>query len=178
MAYYGAAVEYALHTLLNLSHAPAEISPSARDLAEFQRLPVPFMRKLLTQLDKAGLIAGAEGVHGGWRLARGPEAITLLAAAEAVQPGAPLFECRDIRARCALWDDADAPASATTGTCEIHAAMLAAETAMRRELASRTLADIAIQVHAKTKGRAGRSASEWLQQRYADRRTRDGRTTG
>lgn len=174
MAYYGAAVEYALHTLLNLSHAPADLSPSARDLAEFQRLPVPFVRKLLTQLEKAGLVAGVEGVRGGWRLARGPEVITLLAAAEAVQPGAPLFECRDVRARCALWEDGEAPSVATTGVCEIHAAMLSAEAAMQRELASRTLADIAIQVHAKTKGRAGQSASDWLRQRYTDRRTRDG----
>lgn len=170
MPYYGAAVEYALHTLLNLSHAPAEISPSARDLAEFQRLPLAFIRKLLTQLEKAGLVAGAEGVRGGWRLARPAERITLLAAAEAVQPDAPLFECRDVRARCALWADGAAPPTATRGVCEIHAAMLAAEAAMRHELAARTLADIALEVDAKTRGRAAGAAGGWLQARYADRR--------
>lgn len=169
MAYYGAAVEYALHTLLNLTQAPAGICPSARDLAEFQRLPVPFVRKLLTQLEKAGLVTAAEGVRGGWRLARPATAITLLAAAEAVQPDAPLFECREIRGRCALWPDGRAPASATAGVCTIHAAMLAAEAAMRRELAQRTLADIAAQVAAKTGGR-GDALQHWFQDRYDSRR--------
>ena len=94
MAFYGAGVEYALHTLLNLSLAPAGTAPSARDLAEFQRLPLAFMRKLLTQLDKAGLVRGSEGIRGGWQLARETNTITLLEAAEAVQGRDPLFECR------------------------------------------------------------------------------------
>ena len=170
MAYYGAAVEYALHTLLNLSHAPAGANPSARDLAEFQRLPVPFMRKLLTQMEKAGLVAGAEGIRGGWRLARDAAAITLLEAAEAVQPGAPLFECREIRGRCALWPDGRAPAAATSGVCTIHAAMLAAEAAMRRELAARSIADIATLVAAKTGNRGAQTIPDWFRQRYAGRR--------
>ena len=59
MAFYGAGVEYALHTLLNLTLAPAGTAPSARDLADFQCLPLAFMRKLLTQLEKAGLVAGS-----------------------------------------------------------------------------------------------------------------------
>jgi Rrf2 family protein len=169
MAYYGAAVEYALHTLLNLSHVPAGVSASARDLAEFQRLPLAYVRKLLTQLEKAGLVAGAEGVRGGWRLALPAARITLLAAAEAVQPEAPLFECREIRGRCALWPDGAAPRAATTGVCTIHAAMLAAEAAMRRELAGRTLADIAAQVAAKTGGRTN-ALQGWFQDRYDSRR--------
>lgn len=169
MAYYGAAVEYALHTLLNLSQVPAGVSASARDLAEFQRLPVPFVRKLLTQLAAAGLVEGAEGVRGGWRLARPADRITLLQAADAVQPDAPLFECREVRGRCALWADGAAPRAATAGVCSIHAAMLAAEQAMRRELAARTLADIATQVAAKSSGR-GEAMRHWFHDRYESRR--------
>src|SRR3546814_15803118 len=97
MPLYGAGVEYAIHTLLNLALAPAGTAPSARDLADFQRLPVPYVQKLLTQLEKAGLVAGAEGVRGGWRLARGPEAITVLEIADATKGGERLFKCREIR---------------------------------------------------------------------------------
>ncbi len=175
MTYYGAAVEYGLHTLLNLSHVPEDVSASARDLAEFQRLPVPFVRKLLTQLATAGLVVGAEGVRGGWRLARPADRITLLAAAEAVQPNSPLFKCREIRGRCALWQDGDAPKSALSGVCSIHAAMLAAEAAMRGELASRTLAEIAAQVARKTSGRGGR-LPDWFRERYDNRRRPAGKT--
>lgn len=170
MAFYGAGVEYALHTLLNLSLAPNGTAPSARDLAEFQRLPLAFMRKLLTQLEKAGLVRGSEGVRGGWQLARETSAITLLEAAEAVQGRDPLFECREIRARCALWSDGAAPRTATSGVCAIHAAMLAAEAAMRRELAQRTLADIASQVSAKVPATAVTTVAAWFTDRYSGRR--------
>ncbi|MGD9932679.1 MAG: Rrf2 family transcriptional regulator [Dehalococcoidia bacterium] len=169
MAYYGAGVEYALHVLLNLSSAPAGTAPSAKDLAEFQRLPVPFVRKLLTQLEKAGLVGAREGVRGGWQLARPANEITLLEAAEAVQPGAPLFDCKEIRQRCALWADGEAPRVATTGLCEIHAAMRAAEVSMRRELAARTVADIAKQVAAKRPAAAAPGATAWFEARYAAR---------
>lgn len=170
MAFYGARVEYALHTLLNLSFAPAGTAPSARDLAEFQRLPVAFMRKLLTQLEKAGLVRGSEGVRGGWRLTRDPGAITALEVAEAAQGRDPLFECRNIRARCALWPDDAAPPAATRGICSIHQIMLAAEEAMRRELAAHTLADIGAMVSAKTSPAAVSAMPAWFAERYAGRR--------
>ena len=102
MPQYGPRVEYALHTLLNLSLAPADTAPSARDLADFQKLPVAFMRKLLTQLERSGLIVGAEGVRGGWRLSRPAAGITVLEIVDAAQGRDVLFECREIRARCAL----------------------------------------------------------------------------
>ncbi|RIK36245.1 MAG: transcriptional regulator [Chloroflexi bacterium] len=170
MAHYGAAVEYALHTLLNLSNVPAGVTPSARDLAEFQRLPTPFMRKQLTQLARAGLVSGAEGVRGGWQLARPPQEISLLEIADAVHEGGPLFECRNIRARCALWDDAHPPAAATSGVCSIHRAMLEAEAAMRRSLAGRSLAQIAEEVQAKSSQAAMASVAAWFTERYATRR--------
>lgn len=171
MAFYGAGVEYALHTLLNLSLAPAGTAPSARDLAEFQRLPLAYMRKLLTQLEKAGLVRGSEGIRGGWQLAREANTITLLEAAEAVQGRDPLFECREIRSRCALWSEGAAPRAATLGVCAIHAAMLAAEAAMRRELTQRTLAEVAGQVSSKASSTAATTVAAWFTDRYAGRRS-------
>jgi Rrf2 family protein len=176
MAYYSARVEYALHTLLNLSFAPAGAAPSARDLADFQRLPLAFMRKLLTQLEKAGLIAGSEGLRGGWRLARAAATISVLEVADAAQGREPLFDCREIRARCALWPDGAAPRSATSGVCSIHAVMLSAEAAMRRELAGHSLADMAAQVQAKIGPARSGALPAWFADRYAGRRPRrDGR---
>ena len=52
MPQYGARVEYALHTLLNLSLAPAGTAPSARDLADFQKLPIHPVGDLLGWLSE------------------------------------------------------------------------------------------------------------------------------
>jgi len=170
LSYYGARVEYALHTLLNLSLAPAETAPSARDLAEFQKLPVPFMQKLLTRLEKASLVVGTEGVRGGWQLARPTEEIRVLDVVDAAHGVDPLFDCREIRARCALWTDDAAPRAARSGVCEIHAVMLAAEHAMRTELARQTLADIVARVEAKSPRFSAEDVPAWFAQRYAARR--------
>ena len=170
MPHFGARVEYALHALLNLSLAPAETAPSARDLADFQKLPVPFMRKLLTQLEKAALVAAGEGVHGGWRLTRPASEISVLEVVDAAQGEEPLFECREIRARCALWPDDAPPRGARSGVCEIHAVILAAERAMRAELASQTLADIAARVGSKSPRFVATDVPRWFDDRYFGRR--------
>lgn len=174
MPFYGAGVEYALHILLNLALAPAETAPSARDLADFQRLPVPYVQKLLTQLEKAGIVTGAEGIRGGWRLARDAAAITALEVADAAKGDQPLFQCREIRARCALWEDGAAPRAAVSGVCSIHAVMLSAEAAMRRELASHSLADIAGRVLGKSSPTLPRVVGDWFEERYASRRNNPG----
>jgi Rrf2 family protein len=172
LPHYGARVEYALHTLLNLDLAPPETAPSARELAEFQKLPVPFMQKLLTQLEKSGLVVGAEGVRGGWRLSRAPKEISVLEVVDAAQGRDPLFDCREIRARCALWADDAPPRGARSGVCEIHAVMLAAERAMRAELATQTIADIAARVNAKSPRFAEADVPAWFADRYARRRAK------
>lgn len=171
MPQYGARLEYALHTLLNLSLAPPSTAPSARDLADFQKLPIPFVRKLLTQLEKAGLVAGAEGVRGGWRLTRPAAEITVLDVVDAAHGEDTLFECREIRSRCALWPDNAVPRGARTGVCEIHAVMLAAEAAMRKEMAARTLSQIAVRVRSKSPNTVTTQIPGWFESRYASRTT-------
>ena len=170
MPQYGARVEYALHTLLNLSIAPEGTAPSARDLADFQKLPVAFIQKLLTQLEKSGLIVAAEGIRGGWRLSRPPAEITILDIVDAAQGRDVLFECREIRALCALWGDDAPPRAARAGVCEIHAVMLAAERAMRAELAAHRLADIAARVGAKSPRFVATAVPDWFAGRYSGRR--------
>jgi Rrf2 family protein len=170
VAFYTARVEYALHTVLNLLRAGPQSSPSARELADFQRLPVAFTRRLLSQLEKAGIVTGTEGVRGGWRLARPADELTVLEVADAAQGIEPLFDCREIRRHCALWADDDPPPSARRGVCSINAVMLRAEAAMRRELAATTIADLAIQLGAKAGPAAARAVPVWFATEYARRR--------
>jgi Rrf2 family protein len=141
MAHLGSSVEYALHCLLWLVD-PASGQPSSRDLAEMQGLSPSFLAKVFPKLEKAGIVAAASGLRGGYRLARTPARISVLDVVDAVEGEKPLFECQEIRGRCAVFGDRP-PAWATSGVCGIHAVMLRAEQSMRRELASTSLADLA-----------------------------------
>lgn len=170
MSLYTARVEYALHTVLNLQLAGDGAQPSARELATFQQLPLAFTRRLLTQLEKAGIVRAAEGVRGGWQLARPAGQITVLDVAEAAQGREPLFDCQEVRAHCALWADGEAPARATSGVCTINAVMLRAEAAMRRELAGTTIADLAAQLTQKRSPSASAAVPVWFAAQSADRR--------
>lgn len=169
MAHIGAGVEYALHCLLYLVSPSDGAGPSARDLADFQGVSPSYLAKLFTKLEKAGLVRAQEGVRGGFQLARPPEQISFLDVVDAVEGRKPLFECREIRRDCILYKGAE-PSWETIGVCSIHAGMLAAERAMRAELADQTLADIAAGVSKKIPAGKQRATGDWFAERARKRR--------
>ncbi|WP_081651584.1 Rrf2 family transcriptional regulator [Cupriavidus sp. WS] len=169
MSHISAGVEYGLHCLLYLtrSHGAVE-EASVRDLAELQGVPSEFLAKLFTKLAKAELVVATEGIKGGFRLARPADRITVYDVIVAIDGDKPLFECREIRSRCAIFGDA-APAWATRGVCSVHAVMLAAEKAMRTELKRHTLDDLAQRVADKTPSTYGVQVVKWLSDRTTNR---------
>ena len=140
MAHIGSGVEYALHCLLWLV-APLEQRPSSRDLADIQGVPPAFVAKIFSKLEKAGIVEAIGGIRGGYRLARAPEDISVLDVIEAVEGQKSLFDCQEIRERCAVFDGTP-PKWANRGVCGIHAVMLNAEKVMRAELAKSSLASL------------------------------------
>ncbi|MGN6124366.1 MAG: RrF2 family transcriptional regulator [Sphingomonas oligoaromativorans] len=175
MTHITTGVEYALHCLLFLVDNDEEQPlASARDLAELQGVPADFVAKLFTKLQKAGIVAATEGVRGGFRLARAPATISVLDIVEAIDGQKPLFECRNIRSQCALFDG-DTPDWATRGVCSIHAVMLEAEARIRDVMASHTLASLAARVADKAPPGYGAKAFDWLSERGPARTTRTSR---
>lgn len=174
MSLYGSSVEYGLHCLLHLVGAPDDGQPSSKDLAEFQGLSQSYVAKLFTQLEKAGIVVSAEGLGGGYRLARPAARITVLDVADALEGGKPLFQCKEIRGNCVLYGDTP-PKSATQGVCSIHAVMLDAERRMREALAVHTLADLAGTVAGKLPAGFQDQTSQWFQDRRVGRRRASGR---
>ena len=170
MSFVSSGVEYGLHCLLFLT-APAGNgqAPSVRDLADLQGVPFEYLAKLFTKLSRAGLVVATEGARGGFTLARSPDAISFLDVIEAIDGRKQLFECREIRGRCAVFD-AEAPVWATSGVCSIHAIMLAAEQRMRDELACHSLGELAAQVAAKAPADFSRQIATWLDDRTSSRR--------
>lgn len=163
MAHITNSVEYGIHSLLWLVD-PASGQPSSRDLAELQGISPSFVAKIFPKLEKAGIVQAAEGVRGGYRLAKAPAEITVLDIVDAIEGYKPLFNCQEIRDRCAVFDD-DAPNWATSGVCSIHAVMLRAEKAMRDSLAQETLASIAAVVEQKAPKTFPIEVRDWLSDR-------------
>ncbi|WP_260581319.1 RrF2 family transcriptional regulator [Sphingopyxis sp. PET50] len=170
MAHLTASVEYGLHCLLGLIGA-GDAPRSARDLALFQGVSPSFAAKIFAKLEKAGIVTAAEGVRGGYRLARPADTISVLELVDAIEGRKPLFECQEIRARCPLFDGG-APDWATRGVCSIHAVMLKAEKAMRDALASETLADIGGRLERKAPETFDADTRSWFDARIAARRSR------
>jgi len=163
MAHITAGVEYGLHCLLFLIDEAGETrSASARDLADLQGVPVDYVAKLFTKLQKGGLVIAAEGARGGFRLARPAEAISVLDVITAIDGDKPLFDCREIRGRCAVYEG---KSWTPHGVCSIHAVMLEAEARMRDVLATHTLAGIGQSVARKATPGFGREIAQWLADR-------------
>lgn len=171
MSFISSGVEYGLHCLLFLTRTPTAVEEaSVRDLAELQGVPSEFLAKLFTKLVKADIVLATEGVKGGVRLARPASNITVYDVIVAIDGEKPLFDCREIRSRCAVFENAP-PAWATRGICSVHAVMQMADKAMREELKQHTLADVAGRVGSKATAAYGGQVVAWLTDRAANRRS-------
>ncbi len=156
-----------MHCLLWLTDA-GDTPLSSRDLADLQGISPTFLSKIFTKLEKAGIVRATEGVRGGYALAMSPGDISVLDVVDAIEGDKPLFDCQDIRGRCAVFGER-APGWATAGTCSIHAVMLRAETAMRETLASQSLADIAAAVGSKAPAAFADDVRDWIDHRTGSR---------
>jgi Rrf2 family protein len=167
MAHITASVEYGIHCLLWLAKSDGE-ALSSRDLADLQGISHSFLAKIFPKLQKAGLVSASEGVRGGYRLARQPANISFLQIVDAIEGRKPLFDCQEIRSRCALFGAAP-PSWATDGVCSIHVVMLRAEKAMRATLAEQSLADVMGQVDRKAPQAFSGKLSQWIEARSHQR---------
>lgn len=165
MSLYSAGVEYGIHCLVFLvGNGGDSREASVRDLAELQGVPLDYLAKIFTKLAKGKLVVSTEGVRGGFRLSRPADEITLLDIVNAIDGRKNIFECRDIRGRCALFDG-NPPDWALEGTCSIHGAMMTAQKRMEEALAQQTILDIARKVGRKAPAEFGVKLEDWMQDR-------------
>ncbi|WP_426505760.1 RrF2 family transcriptional regulator [Serratia proteamaculans] len=173
MAYITTSVEYGIHCLLWLV-GDNQRALSSRELAELQGISPSFLAKIFPKLEKAGIVAASEGVRGGYRLARPADEITFLEVIDAIEGHKPLFDCQEVRGRCAVFDDSP-PDWAVSGKCAIHAVMLQAEKAMRDALAVQTLGAVATRFGRKAPEGFFGEVNLWMDERMSERTTRSGK---
>ena len=73
--------EYGVRLLVELGRARAEGGPempvSLKAIAERDSLPLAYLERIVALLRRAGLVESTRGAHGGYRLARDPESLTM-----------------------------------------------------------------------------------------------------
>ncbi|WP_237386768.1 RrF2 family transcriptional regulator [Xenorhabdus sp. Sc-CR9] len=171
MAYITVSVEYGIHCLLWFVDNP-DRSLSSRELAELQGISPSFLAKILPRLEKAGIVNSNEGIRGGYRLALPAEKITFLSIIDAIEGHKPLFECQEVRQRCAIFENTNLPDWAISDTCSVHKVILQAEKAMRDVLANQTLADVAARLCQIAPKKFYRDVNSWMDKKIEARTIR------
>jgi Rrf2 family protein len=126
-------VQYALRALAVLSGLPDGTYLLGKQLAKQADIPANYLSKILWELGGAGFINAARGNGGGYRLQRPAAEIRL---AEIVE----LFEHQRGTGGCLLDGHRECPHA---NPCPAHLAWHELDAALRRFLATTTVADIA-----------------------------------
>ncbi len=102
--------DYAVRAMIHLGSIPAEVRVSTALVSKEQKIPLPFLTKVIAHLVRAGLVATSRGMGGGISLTRSPEEITLLEILEAVEGPITLNRCLlrgnlcELQPQCAVHD--------------------------------------------------------------------------
>ncbi len=104
---------------------------SAKDVAVATGIAPPTVSKLLKLLSKAEIVTSTRGANGGYRLSRGPAAISAAAIIDALEGPVSITECSASDSNCDF-----------ESTCNVGSAWQRINVAIRRALDDVTLEDL------------------------------------
>lgn len=84
--------EYAMRAVVYLAENDSGTRVT-HEIAKATQVPAGYLAKVLQALSRAGLVTGNRGLHGGFRLAKPAEKITLFDVLEAVDPLPRIRRC-------------------------------------------------------------------------------------
>ncbi|MGB3551575.1 MAG: Rrf2 family transcriptional regulator [Candidatus Binatus sp.] len=91
---FGVGVDYSLKALLLLAERYATTLPiRVEEIAEAQGIPENYLRRLLIELKRGGLVASQKGPSGGYMLAKPPARITMADVVEIIEGDYTPVEC-------------------------------------------------------------------------------------
>ena len=94
--------DYATRLVLHLACLEPGAQVAIAEIARVRKLPIPFVRRLVGLLVKAGLLSSCRGSGGGVRLARDAKDISLLNVVEAIEGQVALNHCVDNPEACVM----------------------------------------------------------------------------
>jgi Rrf2 family cysteine metabolism transcriptional repressor len=93
---FGVGVDYSLKALILLSERyPSPVPLRVEEIAERQRIPENYLRRLLIELKRAGIVVSQKGPNGGYLLARPPGRITMAEVIQVIEGEFAPVECLD-----------------------------------------------------------------------------------
>jgi Rrf2 family protein len=128
---------YGLIAMTHLAGLEGQQVASAREIAGLFGVPASLLMNVMKELAAAGYVASARGVHGGYRLARRPEKISLADVVTALEGPIRASECLSGQAHS---DDEDA--CAEVDRCPVAGPVHKVQRKLRDFLKTVTLADI------------------------------------
>src|SRR5579875_3981505 len=91
---FGVGVDYSLKALLMLAERyPAAQPLQVEVIAGAQNIPENYLRRLLIELKRGGLVASQKGPSGGYMLARHPARISMADVVEVIEGGYVPVDC-------------------------------------------------------------------------------------
>ena len=69
--------EYGVRLLVELGRQSNDSPVSLKAIAENEELPLAYLERIVALLKRADLVESTRGAHGGYRLARDPESVTM-----------------------------------------------------------------------------------------------------
>ena len=124
--------EYAVRTMIHLASKPPGEHIPISDISQLWNIPEDFLRKIVAQMGRAGLVKSRRGKAGGICLASSPEQLTLLDVIEVVEGPIFLNKCLVAPLYCSR-----------SAWCEVHLVWNEAQERVKEVLRSRSLADLA-----------------------------------
>ena len=97
----GKLADYATALMTAMASAPAQVH-TAQGLAGRTHVSAPTAAKLLKMLARGGLVESLRGAHGGYRLSRHPERITVAEIIGAVEGPIAVTECSEHSSGCSI----------------------------------------------------------------------------
>lgn len=85
--------EYGVRLMVELGRRGADAPVPLSEVAERESLPLSYLEHLVARLRKAGLVDSTRGAHGGYRLARPPEEITMDEVVQVLEGAIVPMEC-------------------------------------------------------------------------------------
>ena len=83
---FGVSIRHALYAVIDLARSTETDPISVASIAQRRRIPETALAKVFQRLVRSGLVVGMRGPHGGYRLARPAEEITVLDVMNVFEP--------------------------------------------------------------------------------------------
>jgi len=127
--------EYGVRLMVQLGRHVGTGPASLAEIAAEEDLPRAYLEQLVVSLREAGLVTSTRGAHGGYELARPPEAISMAEVLRALEgPIAPMMCASDDPQHLALCD--------RSARCTVNVLWVRVRDAVAGALDSMTLADL------------------------------------